>query len=206
MCVSVKAKEKKEWKTYIYIERGLVLPRLLCLNEMVQSQMYGRTRSYVELCFYLSVCAHGKLYGACPEQGGKVAARLRHLGGLLVVTDTQRATFQWTGGGYSDISRAQCPYRTQHSHNYIWRGQGHVHTDSHAHFTLMCKTFRERILAMCVCYVTIFFIFLCLSYCVCFLKWIHLFCSLWADTVQHRVRLVPYTWQHPAHTLCECCK
>lgn len=68
------------------------------------------------------------------RQGGKVY--LCNLGGFLVVTDTQRAAFQGTGGGCSDISTEQCPYHTHthDSHNtYIWRVQGHVHTDSHRH-------------------------------------------------------------------------
>lgn len=47
------------------------------------------------------------------------------LGGLLVVT--QSTTLKQAEGGCSDISRAQCVYRTLYSLNaYIWKGQGHT--------------------------------------------------------------------------------
>lgn len=116
---------------------------------------------------YLSVCAHGKLYWECPEWGGKMAACLHHLGGLLVVADTQRATFQWTGGGCSDISRAQCPYCTRHTLTTpTYGGVKGTHARTHKHFILVLKTFHIRIL-ICLSFILRFF-FLCLSYCLFF--------------------------------------
>lgn len=86
----------------------------------------------------------------CSEQKDKVVVHLNLLGGLMFVTDTQRAVFQGTVGWYSDISRTWCPNQTSCSHNtYKWRGQGHT-LFPHTQFDISSRTFHIITLTICV--------------------------------------------------------
>ena len=96
----------------------------------------------------LSVCVRGKLFFFSKRARSK-AARFASFGRLLVVTDTQRATFQRTGGGCSDISRAQCPLPyailSEHLHMEGSRACTDSHTRTHTHTHFILITFYKKV-------------------------------------------------------------
>lgn len=151
----------------------------------------------------LPVFAHGRLYRACPvarRQGGSMSASFGRFAGchghIEGDVPVNRRWVQWHKQGAVPL-----PHTRLSQHTHMEGSRAYTLRLTHSHFYCDAKNVPQKNIfhfnTILLSLPVILYVFQS--------EYMFLF-SLWADTVQRRVRLVPYTWQHPAHTLCECCK